>query len=156
MNTADRSIALLDVALRRRFGFIPMVPDLDLVLDEEENKDNIASMEKKGNETTWKLFKESVNALKELNKRIAKDQSLGKDKTIGHAFLFNVKTREDLIYVWKHELLPLIDEYCYGNEDKESRLLLGSVSSQATIDALKESIDYNLMDFLGKVISAEN
>ena len=122
MNTADRSIALLDVALRRRFGFIPMDPNLDLLLDDEKNRDNIQSMKNEGG-GTWDLFKQSVDDLKKLNEEIAKDKSLGKDKKIGHSFLFNVTNKKDLDFAIKYEIVPLVDEYCYGNEEKKSSLL---------------------------------
>lgn len=140
MNTADRSIALLDIALRRRFGFFQMDPQLDLVLNESENS-NLLDMD----ELTRNLLTKSVDALKELNKAILDEGTLGEDKAIGHSFLFNIKEEGDIRFVWKHEIIPLLNEYCYGNKEKEKRLLFGN----------KNSVDPDNIDaFLNAVINA--
>ena len=102
MNTADRSIALIDVALRRRFGFIEMGPELDRVLEDfEENN----------------LLSSSIKKLKEINKGILKEPSLGKDKLVGHAFFYSLDgEKEEKIYgVWLNEIFPLLEEYFYSN-----------------------------------------
>ena len=102
MNTADRSIALIDVALRRRFGFIEMGPELDRVLEDfEEN--NLLSL--------------SIKKLKQINQVILKEPFLGKDKLIGHAFFYSLdgEKEEKIFGVWLNEIFPLLEEYFYSN-----------------------------------------
>lgn len=121
MNTADRSIALLDVALRRRFGFVEMNPDFD-VLDKEHIAKNKETLQKNG---VYDLLGKSVEALKVLNKCLCEDKAIGRDRQIGQSFLFKVFTIDDLDLVWKHEILPLMEEYCYGDYQKINKLLFG-------------------------------
>lgn len=92
MNTADKSIALLDIALRRRFKFIPMYPDYTLIDDKELEK-----------------------ILKKLNKEIKKQK--GTDFMIGHSFFINKKF-EDLEILVNNDLLPLVSEYFNNKEDR--------------------------------------
>lgn len=121
MNTADRSIALLDVALRRRFGFIEMNPDFEVLKKEHIEKDKEA-LQKNG---VYDLLKKSADAIEVLNEQLCQDKSIGRDRQIGHSFLFKVFTTEDLHLVWRHEILPLMEEYCYGDYEKINRILFG-------------------------------
>jgi len=118
MNTADKSIALIDIALRRRFGFIEMGPDFDVLKTDHINK-NKELFE----EGVYDGLNKSVDALRQINEKICKDPSVGRDKQIGHSFLFKVKTQSDLIMVWQNEILPLLEEYYYGKYDKINSLL---------------------------------
>lgn len=136
MNTADRSIALLDIALRRRFGFHEIPSELDLVLDPEQNT-KLEEMEEKAKQ----LLEKSVQAIKSINIRIKEDKSLGKDKSIGHAFLFGAQTVDNLLLVWKSDILPLLEEYCYGREDKKSYLLFKKESELFDLTDLEASLD---------------
>ena len=119
MNTADRSIALLDVALRRRFGFIEMNPNFE-VLKEEHIDKNESMLKENG---VYDLLMSSVDAIKSINKKICDDKTIGRDKQIGHSFLFKVESISDLVIVWKHEILPLLEEYCYSDYTKINRIL---------------------------------
>ena len=105
MNTADRSIALLDNALRRRFDFEEMVPNCDLI------------REKCGFE------REKVSKIvEELNVRIS--VLIGRDHQIGHSyFLEKINSAEALENVWNRQILPLIQEYFYDNWTQISMLL---------------------------------
>lgn len=110
MNTADRSIALLDVALRRRFGFIEFMPDYTLLEGAE-----ISGLPLDG----W---------LKELNARIL--DNLGKDARnlqIGHSYFLEggkpITESEKFKHIIKEDIIPLIEEYCYGDYSVISRIL---------------------------------
>lgn len=99
MNTADRSVEALDVALRRRFSFVEMPPKYDLIeLDKE-----IAG------------YKLSL-ILKTLNRRIVK--LLDKDHQIGHAYFFNVKDSKALYDAFCKNIIPLLQEYFFGDYGK--------------------------------------
>jgi 5-methylcytosine-specific restriction enzyme B len=97
MNTADRSIKLLDAALRRRFAFIELMPDLTLLHGA------------KINELALDDFLEG------LNQRIA--ESEGREKQIGHAFFLEhgqpVNEPAEFARRFRQEVLPLLQEYCY-------------------------------------------
>ena len=95
MNTADRSIALLDIALRRRFGFMEIEPDYKALQDKNIEGINLAKL------------------LEALNKKIV--ELIDKDHRIGHSYFLNVKDIEDLRFVWRYEIIPLLEEYFYGD-----------------------------------------
>jgi 5-methylcytosine-specific restriction endonuclease McrBC GTP-binding regulatory subunit McrB len=94
MNTADRSIALLDVALRRRFGFVEMSPDFEKLVNEHINK-NKAEFEP----GVYELLMQSKEACEKINEKLCADTSIGRDRQIGHSFLFKVNTITDLVLV---------------------------------------------------------
>ena len=108
MNTADKSIALLDSALRRRFSFTEMLPNSGVV----KNNISIAGIE------VEKLF-ESINSRIEF--------LIDKDHTIGHSYFLKIKdnqTVESLASIFKNEIIPLLTEYFYGDFEK-IQLVLG-------------------------------
>ena len=123
MNTADRSIALLDVALRRRFGFVEMNPDFEALKKEHllKNEDNFE-------EGVSGLLEKSILAIQKINREICKDKSIGRDRQIGHSFLFKVYTKRDLMLVWEYEIFPLLEEYCYSDYGKINRILFNKDS----------------------------
>ncbi|WP_236096454.1 McrB family protein [Helicobacter sp. MIT 11-5569] len=102
MNTADRSIALLDTALRRRFEFIEMMP-----------KSSVLSTDCVG-----------VNLqqlLESINNRI--EFLLDREHTIGHAYFINAKTLEDLKTIFAKKIIPLFQEYFYEDYAKINAVL---------------------------------
>ena len=111
MNTADRSIALMDTALRRRFKFEEMLPNYDLLKDifveDEGVKVNIGAM------------------LKAINERI--EYLYDREHTIGHAVFLELKENNNidkLENTFKKSVIPLLQEYFYEDYDK-IRLILG-------------------------------
>ncbi len=103
MNTADRSIALLDLALRRRFTFVEMMPE-PLLLPTVEGV-NLAAL------------------LNNLNKRIT--ALLDPDHQIGHSYLMSAEDLEGLHFAWYHRVVPLLKEYFY-NDGERLRAVLGN------------------------------
>lgn len=105
MNTADRSIAMMDTALRRRFEFIEMMPDTDdsssPLKDIRVGKINILSM------------------LKAMNKRI--EVLYDREHTLGHAFFMPLKDSQDLTTlcrIFQNKIIPLLQEYFYEDYEK--------------------------------------
>lgn len=107
MNTADRSLAMIDYALRRRFSFFEMKPAFDNAVF----KYNII---KKHDTHLDKL----VNALKDLNKVIAEDDSLGTGFCIGHSYLCDLGDDYDLESIVEYDIIPMLREYWFDNNDR--------------------------------------
>ena len=105
MNTADRSIQLLDTALRRRFDFVEMMPEPD-------HKD--ISTDVKG--------VDCQKMLKAMNERIT--ALLDRERQIGHTYLLDVDTIEDLSYAFQNKIFPLLQEYFFDDWSK-IRAVLG-------------------------------
>ena len=101
MNTVDRSIALLDVALRRRFTFVELMP-------QPERLGEVAGVS---------LSKLLTN----LNRHL--EAYLDRDHQIGHSYLMNLETVADLRFAWEYKVIPLLQEYFYGDGDKLSAIL---------------------------------
>ncbi|EAI3980393.1 restriction endonuclease [Campylobacter jejuni] len=143
MNTADRSITSLDTALRRRFEFIEMMPDVSKL-----------SMDCEG-----------INLqelLKAINTRI--EYLLDREKTIGHAFFIGVENLEDLKKVFQNKIIPLLQEYFYNDyalinavlnnngmifEDKKDDKYLQKIKNLDSVNS-KRSI-YNIASFDDKI-----
>ncbi len=107
MNTADRSIALMDTALRRRFEFVEMMPDTSLLKDIDVDGINIARL------------------LETINKRI--EYLYDRDHTIGHSYfmpLTQEPTIDTLSHIFQNKIIPLLQEYFY-DDWKKIRLVLG-------------------------------
>ena len=109
MNTADRSLTNIDYALRRRFGFY-QIPSLI-----ESDKFNL--YKKKLNS---KKFDKLIDVVISLNKVIVADDDLGEDFQIGHSYFCNLEEVNDRILknIVLYELIPLLKEYWFDNEDK--------------------------------------
>lgn len=110
MNTADRGLALIDYALRRRFAFYEMEPALD-------NAQFLNGLGKNG------AMKKLVDAVKQLNEDIAADSALGKGFRIGHSYFCSDDDGDELTAqsVVEFELVPLIEEYWFDDQDKMNK-----------------------------------
>ncbi len=103
MNTADRSVEALDTALRRRFTFEEMLPEPFLLKDKNIGTVNLEEV------------------LTIINKRI--EVLLDRDHTIGHSYFINVKNENDLRNTFKNNIIPLLQEYFYGDYEKIGMVL---------------------------------
>ena len=140
MNTADRSIEALDTALRRRFTFEEMPPDPEVI--EEYGDTNEIDI----NGTEFKL----TEIHETINSRVEK--LLDKDHLIGHSYFMKVKTIEDLQRVFQRNIIPLLEEYFYGDKGK-IQMVLGSgfiekpgASESETVFAESDYEGASLMD----------
>jgi len=106
MNTADRSLAMIDYALRRRFSFFDMNPGFD-------SEGFIRYQKGFGNDT----FNALIDKIIELNKAIAGDKSLGKGFCIGHSYFCgqDTCTEEWMRSVVDYDILPMLSEYWFDN-----------------------------------------
>lgn len=109
MNTADRSLAMLDYALRRRFAFYEMKPGFN-------TEGFIAYKESKQNTKLDKL----IDCVEKLNEAIAADDSLGDGFCIGHSYFCNINKANERVVsnIVEYELIPLLKEYWFDESDK--------------------------------------
>ena len=109
MNTADRSLAMLDYALRRRFAFFDIVPAFD--------SSGFRAYRKRVNNAK---FDKLINVVQQLNETIANDESLGEGFCVGHSyFCTNVTINDEWIKsVVEYELIPLLKEYWFDEPIK--------------------------------------
>jgi len=98
MNTADRSVEALDTALRRRFSFVEMMPDVSLLESKEIDGINLK------------------NVLSTINDRI--EILIDRDHTIGHSYFMNINNSKELKLAFKDKIVPLLQEYFYGDYGK--------------------------------------
>jgi len=90
MNSTDKSIATIDIALRRRFTFLKIKPNSDLVPE---------------------IAKELFSKLNEFIK-----ENLGEDYQLGHSYFMKVQNEEDLEFIKEYKIKPLLEEYFYSDE----------------------------------------
>ena len=100
MNTTDKSIRMLDAAIRRRFSFKECMPNYNLISEEIEG-----------------VHLSPAQILKEINKSLRKIE--GRDKQIGHAYFMKnskqISSINDLKQVYIYDIIPLVSEYCYND-----------------------------------------
>ena len=120
MNTADRSLAMIDYALRRRFSFFEMKPGFETPQFKEYYQE-------KQDPRLNKL----VNAIIDLNKIIAGDDSLGSGFCIGHSYLCELGTEYNLESIVEYDIIPMLREYWFDNNERFN------LQAQNLRDALK-------------------
>lgn len=112
MNTADRSLAMIDYALRRRFSFVEVEPGFD-------SEGFIHYQNGLNNET----LNELISKVKDLNHEIALDKSLGKGFCIGHSYFCgrDICTDEWMHSIVDYDILPMLSEYWFDDPNKLQR-----------------------------------
>ena len=109
MNIADRSLAMIDYALRRRFSFFDIEPAFD--------SDGFSNYQKEFSNNT---FDRLIKKIKELNTEITQDKSLGKGFCIGHSYFCNAEecTLEWMKDIVEFDIFPMLSEYWFDDESK--------------------------------------
>jgi 5-methylcytosine-specific restriction protein B len=132
MNTADRSITLLDVALRRRFAFIELMPDAELI-EEAVGPLDLA---------------EFLAALNREIRRVA-----GREKQVGHGYLMPggspISEPSDFARAFRLEILPLLQEYCYDEYGQ-----LAEILGDRLVDAEAQALNDELLDDSDALVEA--
>lgn len=141
MNTADRSIALLDTALRRRFGFVELLPDTQILADAVTGGVPLGP---------W---------LRNLNARIR--EHVGRDARnlqVGHAYLMDrgqpVSDPARLARIITEDIIPLLEEYCYEDYEALERIL-----GKGLVDSANQKVRSELFsaerveDLLGALVA---
>ncbi|WP_151951380.1 McrB family protein [Aliarcobacter butzleri] len=98
MNSTDKSIATIDIALRRRFTFLKMEPKKELVENEKAKA-----------------------LMNELNEHIK--ETIGKDYQLGHSYFMKIENENDLLFVKEYKIKPLLEEYFYGDETNYNKAI---------------------------------
>jgi 5-methylcytosine-specific restriction protein B len=158
MNTADRSVEALDSALRRRFSFTEMPPNPQII------KDNLYLED--GKLESFNL----VEVLETINKRV--EILLDKDHLIGHSYFIAIKELDDLKKAFAEKIIPLLQEYFYGDYGKIA-LILGEGFCKAKeqpktsknvfanvknydVDGYLDKVIYEITDVLNDDFNIEN
>jgi 5-methylcytosine-specific restriction protein B len=121
MNTADRSIAVIDTALRRRFAFEELMPNYDL----KELQKSIDGISLKA-------------LLKKLNDRIRAEGVQFRDKQIGHSYFMKVKDLEYLRITFAIEIVPLLQDYFFHDYKKLEKILNSDFIDSSNYEIKKE------------------
>ncbi len=134
MNTADRSIALMDTALRRRFEFVEMMPNLETLQSIEVEGIDIYTL------------------LEVINKRV--EYLYDRDHTIGHAYFIELKKDDSdiktLSNIFKNKIIPLLQEYFYDDWEK-IRLVLGdNQKDDETLQFVRVKSNYSMQELFGE------
>jgi len=126
MNTADRSVEALDTALRRRFSFKEMMPKPELLKDKGENESgHVGGID-------------LVKLLTTINDRI--EVLVDRDHTIGHSYFLKVKNDKGLKNVFKDKVIPLLQEYFFGDYSK-MEMVIGSYFFEKDIPKVTFAVD---------------
>lgn len=118
MNTADRSLSIVDYALRRRFSFINLIPNFNDKFESFLSKNGISK----------KIIASIISKITTLNEEIENDDSLGDGFKIGHSYFCNIpksgtSEKDWLNDIINFEISPILYEYWFDNKDKAESLI---------------------------------
>lgn len=131
MNTADRSIALLDIALRRRFTFLELMPKYD--------------------ELSTVADVDLGQLLRVINGKI--EAMIDRDHQIGHSYFIGLESAEDLRKVWYDRIIPLLQEYFYNDWERLRIVLKEYDGSRGFVDLKSQS---ELLELFGSETGYED
>ncbi len=160
MNTADRSIALVDAALRRRFRFVGFPPDAT-VLHEAYGFTGTGAVEQTAgsdDDVARALLAQSILGVEALNRRIVDATDLSKGQQVGHSYLLGLpggsqaQRLQWLVDVWQFEILPLLEEYLFGQFDRVQSDLFQGAGGQLFDTDREAIVDFDAGD-LGQALS---
>jgi 5-methylcytosine-specific restriction protein B len=132
MNTADRSIKMMDTALRRRFGFVELMPDPRLLASE------VGGLR-------------LDDLLRALNQRVAKEA--GREKQIGHSFFLKegqpVTDEVEFAEIFRDEIVPLLQEYAFDDYEE-----LGEYLGPKIVDRDRLTLDNEILSDPSRLLEA--
>ena len=126
MNTADRSVEALDTALRRRFSFVEMPPKPEIIAEMGNYVGKV----------------DIVKMLNAINSRI--ERLLDKDHCIGHSYFLEIKNDDDLRDTFRDKVIPLLEEYFFGDLAK-----IGMVLGQSFVEVSSLAKDVSFKSIKG-------
>jgi len=151
MNSTDKSIALIDIALRRRFGFVELMPDVNILNEKFE----LSKLNKTDSiNENQDVYQTASNLLTTLNIWIIKH--LDRDHQIGHSFFLGLKNNEknqrEMIInrfekIWYYDVIPLLQEYLYNSPEDLQRAIGDAFIEKDTATILEITGE----DFLEKI-----
>jgi len=145
MNTADRSISLLDIAIRRRFCFVEFRPDGDVIRGSDKHYQDIYGID-------------LAAVMDGINRRLV-EQGIDRDRAVGHShFLIPLDVPEPLEVFrdkLRYDIIPLIEEYCYSNRSIMKEVLGALVLDDGSLSAATLDSEADLIEALGWLASAE-
>lgn len=120
MNTADRSLAMLDYALRRRFAFFELEPGF--------GSEGFMRLQRQADN---RKFDRLISVVEQLNNEICRDDSLGKGFRIGHSYFCGESNITDAMLesIVQHELIPLLEEYWFDEQSKVDNWTINLLNS---------------------------
>jgi 5-methylcytosine-specific restriction protein B len=124
MNTADKSLANIDLALRRRFDFEEMPPKYDLLMNKEVHGVNIGLL------------------LKTINQRI--EVLIDRDHLIGHSYMLSIDSPDGLKKVFEKKIIPLLQEYFYDNWERIRWVLNDHMKQNPDCQFIREGGDQSI------------
>ena len=116
MNTADKSLMQMDDALKRRFVFEELMPDNDL-LEKELKKNNVPNAE------DYSKILRRINEKITGNGKNPEAMIQFRDRQIGHSYFWKLQNDDDLQKVIKYDIIPLLQDYFYGDYSKIREIL---------------------------------
>ena len=154
----DRSIVLFDTAMRRRFAFVPMMPDYKYVSEQlgisQENMEDEIKLKLK--DTTIEDGKYdillSTLAVIEINDKLTTDENLrlGRERQIGQSYLIGlINEKISFINLWKYEIIPLLEEY-YSSKIEWLVELFGDIFDET--NGISDFDEERLRDALKKLV----
>ncbi len=176
MNTADRSIALLDAAIRRRFSFLRLDPDLQFAAnrlgygqftgDSSAWTDEAEQKLRQASSLDQRLRAATVLAVAKINDKLLRETDVPRGKRIGHSYILppargeGQPTPEELSRIWHHKLFPLLEEFFYNDYRTLEETVFENTTSlfdddtpsfaDLTIEELTESLTHFVMSPRGQ------